>query len=212
MIDSLGQFNQYLDTAFSHGPLWVYMLLFVACFIENLFPPFPGDSFIIAGGGLVAAGRLALLPTALAIILGGLSSVMILFLVGRNYGHAYFVRKNFKYFTADDVNRMHVRLQKWGALILLVSRFVLGLRSIIAIAAGVAEYPIAKMAIFSAISYALFVSSWMFFGAEVVKNLDAIEYYISTYNLIFWSIVAVLALGWLTKRYLDLRKKRNSRS
>jgi membrane protein DedA with SNARE-associated domain len=210
MIDSLAQFNHYLDVAFSHGPLWVYALLFAACFIENIFPPFPGDSFIIAGGGLVAAGRLSLVPTALSIILGGMCSVMLLFFIGRNYGHDYFVRKNFKYFTADDVRKMHVRLQKWGALILIVSRFALGLRSIIAVAAGVAEYPVERMAVFSTLSYALFVSLWMYFGAEVVKHLDTIEYYISTYNRVFWPIVGLLAAGWLAKRYFDAKRKRNA--
>jgi hypothetical protein len=56
MSDSLVHINLFLDQLFQHGPLLVYVVLFFACLIENLFPPFPGDSFVAAAGALAAAG------------------------------------------------------------------------------------------------------------------------------------------------------------
>ena len=52
MTDSPEQISQWLDYIFSFGVGWVYVALFVACFIENIFPPFPGDSFIAVAGAL----------------------------------------------------------------------------------------------------------------------------------------------------------------
>ena len=78
MIEQPAYIIEFLDSIFSYGAFWVYLVLFAACFIENLFPPFPGDSFIIAAGGLVALQRLDLTLTAATILVGGVSSVMAL--------------------------------------------------------------------------------------------------------------------------------------
>ena len=60
MSENPQQVSEWLDLIFSYGTFWVYLILFAACFIENIFPPFPGDSFIAAAGGLVALGKLSL--------------------------------------------------------------------------------------------------------------------------------------------------------
>lgn len=207
MSDSLSHFHQFVDVAFSHGPFWVYLVIFVACFIENIFPPFPGDSFIVAGGGLVAVGRLHIVPTGLAIVLGGMCSAMLLYFLGRNYGREYFLRKNFKYFSTADVLAMEQRLQRWGILILLTSRFFVGVRSGIAVAAGIGRYPVVRMALWTGISYVLFVSLWLFAGYKIVNNFELIEYYWQTYNLIIWPIIVMVVLLWLVRRYQKAKRK-----
>ena len=70
MGEDLTKINQLLDFIFTYGPFWVYLALFAACFIENVFPPFPGDSFIVGAGALVAVGRLDLATTVVTIIFG----------------------------------------------------------------------------------------------------------------------------------------------
>ena len=94
------QISEYLDYLFAYGAFWVYLIIFAACFIENIFPPFPGDSFIVAAGGLVALGRLDLVGTFLTIVTGGVASVMVLYALGKRYGREYFIRRNFKYFSS----------------------------------------------------------------------------------------------------------------
>ena len=95
MFDSPTQVTEWLDFIFSYGSGWVYLALFVACFIENIFPPFPGDTFIIIAGGLIAAQRLEPVMSVLLILTGGLASVMIMFTFGRRSGRGYFMKKNF---------------------------------------------------------------------------------------------------------------------
>lgn len=208
MTDSLTHINLFLDQVFARGPLLVYVVLFVACFIENVFPPFPGDTFIAAAGALVAADRLNVVLSLAVIVGGGLASVMVLYFLGRNYGREYFIRKNYKYFSALDVVRMETRLQKWGALVILVSRFVVGLRSAVAVAAGLARYDTTRMVVFSALSYLAFTGLIMYLAASVVRNFAEIEELFATYTRFIWPIVIGAVVVFVAHRFWVLHRKR----
>lgn len=207
MSESLTQLNEYLDVIFQYGAGWVYLALFAACFIENIIPPFPGDSFIVVAGGLVALGRLELGPTVAVILAGGVSSVMLMYWFGRHYGRALFLRKNYRFFNADDVNRMEHRLEKWGGLVLISSRFIVGLRSAVAVAAGVAHYYPFRMFVYSLISYIAFVSLLIFLAMELVEHFDTLEQYIHTYNIIVWPLVGLLAGIFIWRRIKRYRRR-----
>ncbi len=201
------QITQFLDSIFSQGSLWVYLVIFAACFIENLLPPFPGDSFIVAGGGLVAAGRLDLFATYAIVVLGGLSSVMIIYWLGRHYGRDYFLRKNYKYFSVADIIRVEGYLRRWGPAILIFSRFTVGFRVGIALGAGIGRYHTAKMLLYSLISYFMFAGLLMYAAMVLVDNFERIEYYLRTYNRIVWPALIGLALVYVVHRFRRLRKR-----
>ena len=208
MSDSLIHINHFLDQVFSQGPWLVYAVLFAACFIENIFPPFPGDSFIAAAGALTAAGRLSFPLALLVTIAGGMTSVMLVYLFGRNYGRDFFLRKNYRYFSAEDVLRMELRLQKWGMLVILISRFAVGLRSVLTLAAGVARYDSIRMLIFSAISYLAFSLLIMYLAASVVRNFEEIELIFVTYNRIVLPIIGAGILVFVGHRFWVLHRRR----
>jgi len=207
MVENPQQITQFLDSIFSHGTLWVYLIILGACFIENLFPPFPGDSFIVAAGGLVAAARLDLYLTFALVVGGGVSSVMLLYCLGKSYGRSYFLKRNFKYFSAADIVRMEGHMKKWGGIILIFSRFVVGFRSAIALAAGIGRYHAAKMLLYSLISYIIFVGLLIYMAMVLVENYDRVAYYFRTYNTIVWPLVIALAIAYIVHRFLRLRKK-----
>lgn len=208
MTDSIAQINTFLDQVFARGPLLVYVVLFVACFIENVFPPFPGDTFVAAAGALVAADRLNLALTLIVMVSGGMASVMVLYFLGRNFGRDYFIRKNFKYFSALDVVRMETRLQKWGALVILASRFIVGIRSALAVAAGMARYDTTKMVMFSAVSYLAFTGLIMYLAASVVRNFAEIEELFATYTKVIWPILISAVIVFVAHRFWVLHRKR----
>ncbi|MFQ5452631.1 MAG: DedA family protein [Candidatus Zixiibacteriota bacterium] len=198
--------NQLLNAVFSYGALWVYVIIFLACFIENIIPPFPGDSFIVAAGGLVAYGRLDFLPVFLIIIVGGLSSIMILFFLGKYYGRDYFIKKDFKYISANDIIKIEKHFHRWGFVILIFSRFVVGLRSALALAAGISQYRTYKMFFYSIISYILFAGLLMCATIELVENLDLLKLYFKTYHLIFWLILIIIFAFYILNKFFKLRK------
>lgn len=206
MNDSLIHINEYLDLLFAYGPVWVYVVVFSACFVENLFPPFPGDTFILAGGGLVAVGRLDLALCLLSVISGGLCSVMLLYVFGRKYGRSFFIRKDYRYFSASDIYRMESGFRRWGVLLLVFSRFVVGARSALALVAGIGRYPVLGMFIYSLISYFLFTGLVMYIALVLVENIEAVAGYFRTYELVIWPILIVLVVVWVVRRIGKRRK------
>ena len=206
MVEHPGQIDQLLDYLFAWGPVWVYAVIFAACFIENLLPPFPGDSFIVAAGGLVAAGRLEFIPAFLVVLVGGLGSVMILYLFGRNYGRDFFMRKNYKYFSDTDIIRAEEYFGRWGTVILVFSRFVVGFRSALAVGAGISRFGTFKTFVFSLVSYILFAGLLMYTAIKFVENYDVIEKWFKTYNMIIWPILIILLTLYI------IRKTRNARN
>jgi len=201
------QITLFLDGIFRYGAIWVYLVIFAACFIENVFPPFPGDSFIAAAGGLVALGRLDFALTMIIILVGGISSVMVLYFIGSNYGRKYFERKNFKYFSVKDIELMETKLQKWGALILVFSRFLVGIRSGVAVAAGVGRYPTLLMLFYSTVSYFIFAVLIMFLAIGMVEHLEEIKTYFIQYNLIIWPIIVIVIAVYFFRKYLFFKRE-----
>lgn len=208
MTDDPQQIEQLLDFIFQWGPGWVYATLFLACFVENIFPPFPGDTFIVAAGALVGIDRLDLLPTFVIVNVGGMASTMLMYFLGRRFGRDYFLQKNYRYFPAEDIRRMERAFSNWGALILIVSRFVVGMRVALAIAAGFARYPVVLMALFSTVSYLLFTGLLIYAATVLVENLDSIRYYFDRYNAIVWPLVILLVILVVVRQVRKARKAR----
>ncbi len=206
MVEDPTRINQLLDLIFSYGPFWVYLALFLACFIENFFPPFPGDSFIVAAGALVAVKRLDLGLAVPIVMAGGLASVMLIYFLGSRYGRDFFMKKDYRYFSARDIVNVEGKFDRWGAVILIFSRFVVGFRSALALVAGISRYQPAKMLIYSAVSYALFTGLLMYTAIKFVVHLDVVKEYFSAYNLIVWPILIILLAFYIIRRFKQSRK------
>jgi membrane protein DedA with SNARE-associated domain len=101
---------------------------------------------------------------------------------------------------------MDKRLARWGWLVLLFSRFVPGVRSVIALSAGIAQYPLAKMALLSTISYFIFSSLLLIASTKLFANLDSVVRFIALYNKIIWPILIILVLWYVI---FKIRRMRN---
>ncbi|HKK20812.1 MAG TPA: DedA family protein [candidate division Zixibacteria bacterium] len=200
--------NHLLDLIFTYGPVWVYAVIFVACFIENIFPPFPGDSFIVAAGGLAAVHRLNFVFAFSLVVAGGLASVMVIYGIGRRFGRDFFLEKNYKVFSADDIHRAENAFDKYGAPILIFSRFVVGFRSALTLVAGISDYKAGRMLLYSLISYMLFTGLVMYLAAKLVENLHGIVEYFETYNKIAWPILILIVLLLILYKVKTLKKDR----
>ncbi|MCK5125398.1 MAG: DedA family protein [candidate division Zixibacteria bacterium] len=202
-------FNDLMAMLEAIKPLYIYLILFAIAFIENIFPPIPGDTFTIIGGYLAATGYLALAPTFLAITLGTISSVMVVYALGYRGGHEYFQKKNYKFFNADDLTRVDNLFNKYGAMTLLFSRFVVGARVMIAVAAGISKYPTGRMAVFSYISGVLFHGILIGFAFLLNKYIENITAWFALYSKIVLVIVGAVVILWVI---IVIRRFRHGRT
>ncbi|MEE8577741.1 MAG: hypothetical protein V3T31_10845, partial [candidate division Zixibacteria bacterium] len=124
------------------------------------------------------------------------------------YGRDFFVRKNYRYFSAADIIRVEGHFEKWGAVILVFSRFVVGFRSALALVSGISRYDPRRMLVYSTISYILFCSLLIYGAVVLVDNMERIEDYFRTYNMIVWPILIILVALYILRKFISLRKGR----
>jgi membrane protein DedA with SNARE-associated domain len=203
MEPSLHLINDFLDKLFIYGPFWIYLALFAALFIENIFPPFPGDFFTLAGGALAAAGRLNMFFVFLTVYLGGIASIMLIYYFGYTYGRAFFIRKNYRLFSSDDILRLEAWFQRRGALLLLLNRFIIGARSAAALVTGISHYDSAKTFVYISISFWIFNGLLLFGSYIFVVNLETIIRYFHVYEKVAWSIVILIVASLI---FIKLRR------
>jgi len=211
MHEILSTVSGWLDQLFAYGTFWVYIIIFLACFIENIVPPFPGDTFIVAAGGLSALGRLEYAGSFISVVCGGMASVMLVHYWGRRYGRDYFLKKNFKYFSVADIERVESLLQKWGGMLLLGSRFVVGFRSALALGTGIGRYSSVRTFFYSSISYLIFTSLLMYMAAVFVDNADKIGELFGTYDKIIYPLIIIGVLWFVAWRFVSRRAKKSQR-
>lgn len=198
MWEVIGEgFNEVLAFVQGVDPRLIYLILFSAAFIENLFPPFPGDTFTIVAGYLAAVGKLGAIATLASVSIGTLLSVMLIYYVSYQHGRPYFARKRFKFFSTRDMARVRLWFARFGVWTLIFSRFIVGARVGIAIAAGVGRYPAGRMALFTFLSAVLFHGTLIglaFFMHAYIQNLAK---GFNIYSKIILVIVGILVILWL---------------
>ncbi len=207
MEQSLQVINAFLDHLFVYGPVWIYLTLFAASFIENIFPPFPGDFFTLAGGALAASGRLDILIVFIMVYLGGIGSVMVVYYLGYHFGRDFFIKKNYRVFSADDILQLTKWFERRGAILLLLNRFIVGGRSVIALVTGISRYNPIRTFIFVSISFWLFNGLLLFSTYIFVINFEVIARYYKMYERIVWPIIILLAVGIVILKIRRMRRK-----
>ncbi len=203
-------FNDLLVFVDKINPIYIYLILFGMAFVENIFPPLPGDTFTIIGGYLAAAGKLNLAMTLGSVTLGTILSVMLIYSLGYRHGREYFVRKRFRIFNAYDIRRVKGWFYRFGVWTLLFSRFVVGGRVAIAIGAGISKYPPIRMTIYSFISAVLFHGTLIVLAYLTHAYVDDLIRGFDLYSKIILIILTILIIFWvviLVRRYKHGKKK-----
>lgn len=189
MEQTFNLIHDFLETLFNYGPVWIYLALIVASFIENIFPPFPGDFFTIAGGALAAAGWLNIFLVFAMVYTGGIGSTMVVYYLGKKYGRTFFMKKNFRFFPVTDIVKMEEWFGRRGGIILVFSRFIVGARAALAIVGGMSRYGGQKFFWLSSISFWIFNGILLFSSYIFVVNFETIAEYFHTYEKIAWPII-----------------------
>lgn len=204
------EFHEMINLIEGIDPLYIYLFLLAIAFTENILPPIPGDTFTIIGGYLVATGKLTLATTLLTIISGSVASIMLIYYFGYKGGREFFIRRDYRLFSAADVERVDGWFSKYGAGLLLASRFIVGARSAVAVAAGISKYPPFRMFLFSTISSIIFHGSLVALAFLMHAYIDQVSEGFDIYSKIILVLVSILIIIWIIhvlRRFRDGGKK-----
>jgi membrane protein DedA with SNARE-associated domain len=167
-------------------------------FIESFGVPAPGETSIIAGSVLAGSGRLNIFVVALAAFLAAVGGDSIGYAIGRTGGRSLILRFG-RYVGLNE--RRFVRVEKFmarrGPIMVVVARFVEGLRQLNGVVAGATGMRFGKFLLFNAIGAALWVGVWSSVGYFAGNHLDAIEGVIHRYSNVALVVAAVLVAAYV---------------
>jgi len=172
----------------------VYPALFVMAVVENLFPPFPGDTVALFSGYLAGTGRLSLPGAFLAASVGAWVGFALLFALARVLGRDWVNRHIRPRVSPDTWSAAESRLTRYGLWMVLVNRFLAGLRSIIALVCGVMDLPAPPVLALAAVSSLLWNVLLLGGGFLVGEDWERLSRWLAAYNLLFLLVLASLGL------------------
>lgn len=192
-------FDQILDFIRSQNEFIVYGILLISAFIENIFPPFPGDAVMLSGAYLAGEGNISYIGVLVSSILGGLLGAMTLFYLGKTAGRHFFETGRGKYLVNSNLGKAENLFARYGVTLLIGSRFLPGIRSVIAVTAGIVKYDYTRMIILSAISFVLWNGLLMSLMIYSKSNWRTLVDLIKQYNIILVIIGLAILIGWIIK-------------
>lgn len=188
----------------------LYVLLGLSAFVENIFPPIPGDTITAFGAFLVGARKLDFAGVYLSTTLGSLAGFMALFWIGRYLGRRFFIEKDYRLFSAQNIIQAEEWFRKYGYFLILLNRFFPGIRSIISLAGGISNLGPLRVALLALISAGAWNLIWIAIGYSLGNNWENVKekmgYILFQYNLSFLALAALVFLILLL-RMLKKRRK-----
>ncbi len=186
---------------------WSYGLLALAAYVENVFPPVPGDLCIVFAGYMAAAGSLTL-PLVVAVATAtGVLGFMTVFHVGRAAGPRLVASGRIRWINANAVAKVSAWTARWGAGVVLINRFLAAVRSVVPLSVGMGSMRSSKALLLSAVAALIWTVLLAGAGFVAGENWEQIEALLARYSQVVLALAAVL-IGASIWRSIYRKKKR----
>jgi membrane protein DedA with SNARE-associated domain len=130
-----------------------YLGLFLLLILGGIGLPFPEDATLILCGVLISVEAVRPIEALCVVYAGVLAADLLLYWVGRKYGPEIITHKRFrKIVSPKTLAAIRKKFDRWGILVVLVGRHLVGLRSQILLVSGVMKMPPVKFIIADGIS------------------------------------------------------------
>jgi membrane protein DedA with SNARE-associated domain len=199
-------FLNALSSPLGHYGLWA-VLFFVL--VEDFGIPVPGETILIAAAIFAGSGRLNVVAVGVVGFCAAVLGDNIGYAIGRFGGRAVVERwGKYVFITDERLDKAEDFFHRHGGKIIVIARFVEGLRQANGIIAGITEMKWLKFLFFNALGAALWVGTWVSVGYFAGRHITTIYNGITTYSLYAAIAVAVLIAAWVAAR---VRRHRRSR-
>ena len=200
MLESLFHFIE-------QAPDWlVFVTVFLASYIENIFPPIPGDTILIFGAYLVGRGNLSFSMALATTLLGSVLGFMTLYVVGYKYGRGFIYSKHQSWFSSNSLERVERLFAKWGYGVVLINRFLAGLRSVVGLFSGVGKLKAWKVIALSTVSSLFWNGTLLWLGSSIGENWEQIGVYLKRYNTVVSILLVSVIVAFLFNRFFVVKR------
>ena len=185
-----------------------FLVLGVAALLEYVVPPFPGDTVVLMGGIYAVRGEKPWWLVLGVVTVGSVLGAAINYAVGRWLARRFEANPGRSFFglTHARLESVQARMRRAGPWLLLVNRFLPGIRGVIFIAAGAAHVPRVNALALGAVSALAHSGLVLGLGMAVGGNLERLTLLVSRYQYAVIGLLVVAALG-LGVRALTRRRE-----
>jgi membrane protein DedA with SNARE-associated domain len=187
----------------NHYGYWAVLLLVM---VEDFGIPVPGETILIAAAIFAGAGRLNVVAVGIVGFVAAVVGDNIGFAIGHFGGRALALRwGRYVFLTEERLDRAEVFFNRHGGKIIVVARFIEGLRQANGIIAGISGMHWRRFVFFNAIGAALWVGTWVTIGYVAGNHINTIYHYITTYSYYALIAVVVLVVAFIIRHVLRRR-------
>ncbi|MCB0282100.1 MAG: DedA family protein [Calditrichae bacterium] len=199
---------EYIETLISHvDPFIAYLILFSSAFIENTFPPIPGDTVTVIGAYLITTGKLSFTGVWISTTLGSVLGFFTMYLFGFKFGRSFIKnKKREKIFGLDRMKKTEIWFYKYGYGIIFANRFLSGTRSVISLFAGIFKLNWMAVLGLATLSAMIWNGLLMWAGYALGVNWHKIIAVINNYNKYMIIITLLVVAGFLVNKYFFKKK------
>jgi membrane protein DedA with SNARE-associated domain len=189
----------------NHYGYWAVLVLVM---LEDFGIPVPGETILIAAAIFAGAGKLNVVLVGVVGFIAAVLGDNIGFAIGHFGGRALALRwGKYIFLTEERLNKAEYFFDHNGARIIIVARFIEGLRQANGIIAGITGMHWRRFLVFNAIGAALWVGTWVTLGYVAGNHIGTIYHDITQYSL-YALIALVLVVVALVIRHVLRRRRR----
>ncbi len=188
------------------GPLdhYGYWAIAMLLLLENIgVPVIPGELAMIAGAIFAGSGRagLNIVGVGIVAVIAAFAGAEIGYLIGKYAGRELVLRYG-KYIliTPHHLDRAGAIVSRYGGIIVVLARYIVGLREANGIIAGIAQMRWATFSVYNLIGACAWVATWATIGDIAGSHIDAIYKNVNRYGLYVFIVLAVLLAAYIIQR------------
>ncbi len=166
-IDLVLHLDRYLSVWIAAYGAWIYVILFVVVFAETglvVTPFLPGDSLLFIAGSLATLGSMDVHLLVLVLLIAAVLGNVCNYEIGRYFGARFFVNEKARFLNPQHLERTHAFFERWGAVAVVLARFVPFLRTYVPFVAGMAKMTRAQYIAYTVFGAVAWVGSLVYLG------------------------------------------------
>ncbi|HEY1714202.1 MAG TPA: DedA family protein [Solirubrobacteraceae bacterium] len=181
--------------------------------VEDFGVPVPGETILILAAVYAGTGRLNILLVALLGFCGAVLGDNVGFAIGHFGGRRLVLRYGrYVFITPERLDRATDFFERHGGKIIIVARFIEGLRQANGIVAGITGMHWRRFLIFNAIGAALWVGVWTTLGYVSGSHIDTIYNAGVRYSTYLLVVLVIVVIGYVARRLIRRRRGRGGRT
>ncbi|TGL07657.1 DedA family protein [Leptospira levettii] len=205
MLESI-PFEAIMKEILELPPLFLWGFFCFSNFLENIFPPWPGDTITVFSGFISSTPNspVSFSSVVIATFLGNLFGGLVMYYFGESF--LKFLKRTRIPFLSnlyheESLHKTLVWFRKYENVVVLLSRFSAGIRFFVSIVAGMSKMNIIKFVILYSVAVSLWCGLLLFGGSFLGSNWNQIIVILSFYNRTILAILLVIFLYFLYQMF-----------